>query len=295
MADDFDSWLRQGEGTSGYARHVRSLRAELLEAQLKLARASRTVRSGKPQTHLIIGDSHSDPMVSNARYDWLGSLVADVRPDVVIDIGDWADMGSLSHYDHGKRSFEGRRYHRDIEQAVDARERFEKGIKGLRKKPRKIHTKGNHEERIDRATDENPALDGLISDKDLQVEEMGWERYPFMVPVVVDGVAYCHYHPSGVKARPIGGMNVAANMIRLGLMSCVQGHGHTFDYSERTRVDGARIFGMMVGCYFDHFMAWAGSANQMYWRGIVVLRDVADGYGQVEKIGLDAIKKKYGP
>ena len=52
--------------------------------------------------------------------------------------------------------------------------------------------------------------------------------------------------------------------------------------------------GIVAGCYFSHFMAWAGTANSMYWRGIVVLRDVVNGYGQVEKVSMEAIQKRYG-
>lgn len=262
--------------------------------RLELARATQLPQATTPQTHLIIGDSHSDPEVPNDRYRWLGKFAADLQPNTIIDIGDWADMGSLSHFDYGTRSFEGRRYWRDIEHAIDARKLFNKQLTRLKHKPRLIHTEGNHEHRITKLTDTDPRLDGLLSVADLEVEKLGWERFPFMVPAVVDGVCYSHYFPSGVKGQPVGGINLASSLIRLGLMSCVQGHSHLFDYTERTRADGRKLLGMSVGCYFKHFMSWAGVSNQMYWRGVVVLHDVVDGYGQVEKVSLDSIEANYG-
>lgn len=284
-----------GNLVGGYQRHLDTLRAELVELRRSNAKLER--EKAKPKgvrTHLIIGDSHADPDVPNDRYRWLGKMVADLRPDVVIDIGDWADMPSLSSYDKGKRSFEGRRYWKDVDAAKDARERFRNELAKCRSyKPELISTEGNHENRIDRATDDTPALDGLISTKDLGAEEYGWKVHKFLVPAVVDGISYVHFAPSGVKVRPIGGMHHASSLIRLCLMPTVVGHSHTFDYAERTRIDGGKLFAMSVGAYFEHFMPWAGPANSMYWRGIVVIRDVVNGYGSVEKHPIEAIKRRY--
>lgn len=294
MGDDYAEFLDK-PSVGGYQKHVERLRAEIHDLRREVARRTPKRQSVKPQTHLVIGDSHSDPDVPNDRYVWLGKLVAEIRPDVVVDIGDWSDMGSLSSYDRGRRSFEGRRYWRDVDQSIKAREVFGRELKGLRKKPRLLACEGNHEHRITKATDENPALDGLISTADLKVTDHGWESSPFLVPVVVDGIAYCHYFASGIMGRSIGGMHLASALLRLGGMSCVQGHSHTYDMASRTRVDGSKMLGLSVGCYFDHFMPWAGSqANAMYWRGIVIIRDVEAGYGQVEQISMASIRKRYG-
>ena len=71
--------------------------------------------------HLVIGDSHAKPGISNRRFEWLGKLILDEKPDVIIDIGDFEDMPSLSSYDVGKKSYEGRRYIKDLESAWEAR------------------------------------------------------------------------------------------------------------------------------------------------------------------------------
>jgi hypothetical protein len=72
------------------------------------------------RTHLWIGDAHAKPSVTNERFEWLGRMIEDLRPDVVVAGGDWFDMPSLCYYDRGKVQFEGRRYWKDIEAGVDA-------------------------------------------------------------------------------------------------------------------------------------------------------------------------------
>ena len=43
------------------------------------------------RTHLVIPDGHAHPDFHNKRAEWLGALIADVKPDVVINIGDVAE------------------------------------------------------------------------------------------------------------------------------------------------------------------------------------------------------------
>ena len=48
---------------------------------------------------LVFSCAHTAPEVSNERFDWLGHYIADVKPDMVIDLGDGADMCSLNSFD----------------------------------------------------------------------------------------------------------------------------------------------------------------------------------------------------
>ena len=64
--------------------------------------------------HLIIPDTQ---VKYGESYDYLthiGKYIVEKKPDVVIHLGDFADMESLSSYDVGKKSFEGKRYVKDI-------------------------------------------------------------------------------------------------------------------------------------------------------------------------------------
>ena len=48
------------------------------------------------KTHIVVPDPHADPRYSNDRADWIGQLIKDVKPEVVVNLGDAADMSSIS-------------------------------------------------------------------------------------------------------------------------------------------------------------------------------------------------------
>lgn len=246
-------------------------------------------------THLIIPDSHAHPDHSNERYDWIGHLINDIKPDVVVDIGDWWDMPSLCHYDRGKKSFEGRRYHRDIEAGVEAQDRiYSITRRSKRKLPRFVRTLGNHENRISRAVDLDAVLDGTIGTQDLQSKEYGWEEHPFLEPVSIDGVTYAHYFVTGVSGRPIGGEHPAYMLLSKGFESRTMGHTHVLDYCRRSLGDGRKINGLVCGVYQDYDADYAGPANRIWDRGVAIKRNVENGNYDLEWVSMDRLRDEYG-
>jgi len=261
-------------------------------------------RSGKIQTreHLIIPDSHAKPGVNNDRFKWAGEFALERQPDVIIDIGDSADMASLCQYDVGKLRAEGRRYSDDIRAYRDAMDKFIRPInkynnthskwKKKTYRPTLIKCRGNHEYRIARAASESPALYGHVDYSDLQEEKHGWQVKDFLEAAVVDGIAYQHFFTSGVMGRPIGGVNHARTLVAKNHMSSVCGHSHMRDFWEDIKPDGQRVFGLSVGCYFEHDEEYT-TENDRFWRGLVYLRDVFDGQAEPEFVSLARIKASY--
>jgi hypothetical protein len=248
----------------------------------------------RPKTHLIIPDSHATPGKHNKRYEWLGHLINDIKPDIVIDIGDWWDMPSLCSYDKGTKGFEGRRYKADIEAGLDAQQKVYDIVRRNRKKlPKFIRTLGNHENRISKAIDRDPILEGTIGLSDLQSREYGWMELPFLHPIAVDGITYSHYFTSGIMGRPIGGERHASTLITKKLTSCTQGHSHLFDYHVRSDIHGRKIHGCVVGVYQDYRADFAGPANDLWDPGVVVKRDVQDGSYDIERISIARLKREY--
>jgi hypothetical protein len=86
------------------------------------------------KTHLVVPDQHAAPGFHNDRADWLGQLIKDIKPDVLINIGDAADMSSLSSYDKGKAQFHGRNYEKDINAHLDFQERMMSPMRRSKKK-----------------------------------------------------------------------------------------------------------------------------------------------------------------
>ena len=250
-------------------------------------------------THLVIPDPHATPDHNHERFTHLGKLVTDIKPDVVICLGDWADLPSLCSYDKGTKGFEGRRYKKDLDASHDALEAFFAPIKRAKRRlPRFVMLKGNHEQRIDRAINNDAAqLEGIISPKDLAFEDYGWEYvdYNGSTPGVIkiDGVAYAHFFVSGVMGRAIGGERPALQLLNKHHMSCTQGHVHTFDHCIRHTAVGQPIHGLVAGVYTDQFLDYGGEANKMYRRGIAIKRGVNKGDYDLEWLSMDRIKKEY--
>lgn len=254
---------------------------------------------------LIIPDSHATPAHNNSRFDLLGKFILERKPDIIVNIGDFADMASLCSYDRGKKSFEGRRYKHDCEATIDAQRRMfapmveynkqQRKNRQKQYKPELILTLGNHENRINRVTESQAELDGTISTNDLRYKEFGWNVIPYGVPIIRNGVAFCHHFSSGVMGRPISGEHPAYTMVTKLYTSCVAGHSHLRDFCERTATDGKRILGLVVGCFLDddQHEDYAGEANKMWWRGLVMLHDVSNGEFEPEFINIKQLRKRY--
>jgi hypothetical protein len=156
---------------------------------------------------------------------------------------------------------------------------------------------GNHEQRIGRAIEIQPELEGTISYDDLELDLWYDDivHYNGGTPgtIEVDGVTYAHYLVSGVSGRPISSENMAAAILHKSHSSCTVGHIHTFDYSVKTRRDGAKIAACSAGVFQEHASSFAGEANKLWWRGIVVKRNVSKGFYDIQTISLDSLKKEY--
>jgi hypothetical protein len=253
-------------------------------------------------THLVIPDPHAHPDFSNDRADWLGQLIKDVKPDVVINLGDAADLASLSSFDKGKASFHGRNYSSDIVSHLDFQERmWYPSRKTKKKQPRRIVLEGNHEHRIKRAIELSPELEGErfgVSFKDLDFDSYYQEvvEYDGQTPgiISVDGVSYAHFFISGGMGKPIGGVNHAASLIAKNHISSTCGHSHFVDWAVRTNPLGKKIMGCVAGIYQDYRSPWAGNINDLWWPGVVLKRQVEDGVYAPQFISMDQLRREYG-
>ena len=248
--------------------------------------------------HLVLPDIHAHPDHHNNRADLLAKLIIDLKPDVVINLGDQFDLPSLSGYDKGKRSFVGRSYRADIDAGLEFTDRLWGPVKATKKRlPHRIYLEGNHEHRIEKALDLSPEMEGTIGFKDLDLEKHYDDviKYDGSTPgvVEVDGIYYAHFFISGVMGRPISGEHPAYSLsTKLG-SSVTAGHLHTLDYNVRTSVEGSKRHSLVAGCFFDYNSDWAGKANDLYWRGVIVKRNVENGSYDPEFVSMSQLEKIY--
>ena len=231
----------------------------------------------------------------------IGRYIVDKQPEVIVCLGDFADKPSLSSYDVGKKAFEGRRYSKDIEAAREAMSslleplndynRAAKRYKQKQYKPRMVLTLGNHEERINRAVNNDAKLDGVLSVQDLQYEAFGWEVHPFLDVVVIDNIAYSHYFTSGVLGRPA---TSASAQLSKKHMSCIAGHQQGLQIATGNRADGSLLTSIIAGSCYEHDEDYLGPQGNKHWRGCLMLNDVEDGQFDLMPLSLKYLNPRYG-
>lgn len=249
---------------------------------------------------LVIPDCQVREGVPLDHLTWAGKAICEYRPDVVVNIGDFADMPSLSSHDvKGSKYFEGLRYKKDVEVVKDAMQQLLAPLRELQSrqkknkekvyKPRLVLTLGNHENRIDRAVNNNPTLEGLIQVGDLGYER-DWEVHPFLHPVFIGGVGFNHYWPVGVMGRPAGTAAAIVNKLH---MSCVAGHQQGKQVAYGKRADGRPITGIIVGSYYLHDESYMDQLSNRHWRGLLVMNEVNDGHFDEMFLSIEYLEKKY--
>lgn len=246
-----------------------------------------------PVDHLIIPDTQIKPGVPIEHLRWVGRYIADKRPEVIVHLGDHWDLPSLSSYDKGTATVEGLRLNADIEAGKEALralcEPFE-GIRGYN--PRMVYIPGNHDDRLLRHINQNPNLIGSFGWHSFGLDKAGWELANYLEPVDIDGILYCHYFANPLSGRAFTAG--AAGLLKTLGRSFVQGHRQVLDFGTRTLVDGSQQIGIIAGACYLHDEGYKGAQGNKHWRGIVVLHDVKDGFGNPMFVDLAYLERKYG-
>ena len=261
---------------------------------------SKAVNTGR--RHLVIPDTQVKPDVNTDHLTWAGEYAVEMLPDVIVHIGDHWDLPSLSSYDRGKKSFEGRRYVNDIAAGNEAMDRFMEPIHREIKRRQKNKKKswnpelhfclGNHENRITRAVEDSAELESLMSFDDFNLKEHGFNVHDFLEPVVIDGVCYSHYHTSGIMGRPVSSARL---MLTKKHMSTVMGHVQNRDIAYATKADGSRITGIFAGIYYQHDEGYLTpqTNTSSTWSGVWVLHEVQDGSFDEMPVSINWLRSKY--
>jgi hypothetical protein len=239
---------------------------------------------------IVIADTQCKPEEDLDYMSWIGKFVNDKKPDVVVHIGDHFDVPSLSSYDKGKKSFEGRRLKADLEAGRKGIELFQAEL-DKDYNPRLVFCLGNHEQRIDRLANDMPELDGFVGTDLLPLKEMGWEVYDFLRPVNIGGIFFVHYLANPFSGKPYGGS--ALNQLKTVGNSFVVGHKQCLDVAIRPTLDGKHQIGIVNGACYPFDENYKGIQGNNHFRGLTVLHEVKDGFGTPMFVSLDFMKGRY--
>jgi len=256
--------------------------------------------------HLLIPDLQVRPDTPTEHLSWIGQYIVDKKPDVIIQIGDFADMHSLSSYDRSTVKAEGNRYWEDIDAAKRAMEILMqplynynyRQVQNKKKQylPRLVLTLGNHENRINRYANSNPEVHGLVSVDDLQFTNHGWEVYPFLESVEIDGILYSHFFPRNAKGQIIqstrGAPSAQAQVIREA-QSASSGHLQGLDFHIQ-QTNTKRMYGLIAGSCYLHEEDYLTPQGTAYWRGVIMKHQVSNGEYDPMFVSLGYLGQRYG-
>lgn len=246
---------------------------------------------------LVIPDLQAKPDVPLEHLTWAGKYAAEKRPDAIVQLGDWYDMHSLSIYSRGKLTGEGGRYEDDIAAGDRALELFGRELKRGRRswRPRLDITLGNHEDRILRAVEDQPSLEGKMSSTDFGFQRHGWNVHGFLRPINVMGITFLHYCPLNaqgrVSASRFGAPSALAQARRM-MRSTVCGHRQGLDTAV-VHTPGKTVRGVIAGSFYQHQESYLTACGDTYWRGVLMLNDVRDGSFDLCEVSMDYLRRRY--
>jgi predicted phosphodiesterase len=219
----------------------------------------RTSEGGKLKKILIVSDAHH-PYVDKKAWALLLKVGADIKPDVILTQGDFADFYSVSS--HSKDPSRMTRFEDEIESVNKALDQLDAlGAK------EKHFIAGNHCDRLQRyLNDKAPELDGLVSVPQLfRLKKRGWKYTPYKDSVKIGKLNATHDVGTAGKTAVFSALSTFQHNI-------VIGHVHRVSFHVEGNATGEAHVGASFG--------WLGDKNSVdYMHRVKVNRDWAHGFG----------------
>jgi len=184
----------------------------------------------------VFGDAHLEAGVEpDASYRLFKKVVQYLRPDKIINLGDWLDFSYISRFSEGiPGASEGKRLSKDIEMLRKEIQFFKKYTKEF------IYLSGNHDDRIMKYLEKNPVMKGLFG-----IDEVCKEEGVLYVPTIKQPYKLLAdlYITHGITFSKYA----SAQMVERAGVSCIGAHCHrTSSYIHRY-ADGRVLYGLTVG------------------------------------------------
>lgn len=155
--------------------------------------------------------------------------------------------------------------------------------------------------RIQKAINLDPRLEGEqfgISLSHLQTDYWydEYHNYVNSAPAIVDidGVAYSHFIASGAYGNALSGKHHGYSLVERLNCSVTVGHSHEFHYYLKGDSRPTPNIGLVAGCFKGKEEDWAGQSNQKWWKGVIIKRNIENGYYDLEQVSMERLRKEYG-
>ena len=192
---------------------------------------------------IAIGDTHDAPDVDKQRFRWFGKYIRKVKPDAVVQIGDFITLDSCTHYipdDTYSARIEKPTFIKEMDSFDDACYEFNYGLGNYQVK--KYITLGNHERRLWRYEDKNPSFYNMGQREYFGIcKKYEWNVIPWGKYLMLGGVGFIHA-PINPMGKEYGGetseKNVAnkskIDITRILNLGCALPHNHIEKYARHS-------------------------------------------------------------
>lgn len=218
---------------------IESLQAELDRTRLERDEAHASLRIASKPRYVVrtdatppsskirvvcIGDAHDSPAIPDkSRFRWIGKYITETKPDIVIQIGDFATLDSLNGHIPNE-SYHGKTKPTFIADMVSFNEAL--GEMNIPDGIEKHCTLGNHERRLYLFEDRAPEAYGMMQHELQSVfDRHKWTFSPYGVPYVLGGVSFVHACLNSL-GKTFGGKNAENTIANDAIGDWVIGHSH---------------------------------------------------------------------
>ena len=248
----------------------------------------------------VIGDTHDSPHIPDKRrFGWFSKHINNIKPDVVVHIGDLVTFDSCTHYikdDTYTARIEKPYFVQEMRSLDGALEEFDHWLEN--KKIPKYITMGNHERRLWRYEDKNPSFYGLGQKEFLgTLKKYKWQVIPYGTYLMLGGVGFIHA-PLNPMGKEYGGEASERQVANKSKIDIVFGHSHRAQDNRVAKIsnkknDFTRIVNVGCSLPYNHIESYARHSltGWTYQVSEIIIWD--EHIQEVHNVSMQRLEKEY--
>ena len=250
---------------------------------------------------LVIGDTHDSPNInSKERFGWFAKHIKKIKPDYVVQIGDFITLDSCTHYikdDTYTARIEKPIFMKEMESMDSAMEEFAYHLKDYPVK--KYITLGNHENRMWRKEDNNPSFFGMCKKEFFGIcKKYNWEVIPYGIYLMLNGVGFIHA-PLNLMGKEFGGDASERQVANKSKIDIVFGHSHRAQDIRVSKIsnkknDFTRIVNVGCSLPYGHIEHYARHSLTGWTYQICEVNIWDNHIQEVNNISMQTLENEYG-